>query len=467
MEIYDLERDERTLREAREAWLALAPQRRRRRRLKDFTYGRQWGDPCRTTDGRVLTEEQRMSEEGRVPVTNNIIRQMVKSIIGRYRYMCEKMDSAYNGEELPTGVGFGERPPAVDDLDARALEEFLISGCAIQRQMWSGWENVSPDNFFHHPFYETDGSDCLFMGMLHSLSPAAALRAFAKGDPRRARAVNRALRRGVEVAGPFSGTALGSSFDTPSRPGTYRVIEVWRHVSYEHLIVTDPVAGKSTLMQTDDLERLEGLNRARVEVGTEPLSWKYEAHQRWENVWLTPAGEVLLRSSLPWGKHLPFVLKFYPLIDGEVHSLVEDVVDQQKYVNRLISMLDHIISSSAKGVLLYPAEQLPDGFTWKDVRRIWANPNGILPFKRTPKGTVPQQVNSSGAGAAGAAEMLKLQLQLFDQISGTTGALSGKSTTAQGEGMLRAELENALVSMLDVLASFRCFVLEREAVRPL
>ena len=49
----------------------------------------------------------------------------------------------------------------------------------------------------------------------------------------------------------------------------------------------------------------------------------------------------------------PFVFKLYPLTDGEVHSMVEDVIDQQKYVNRLITLVDHIMGASAKGALLY------------------------------------------------------------------------------------------------------------------
>ena len=92
--------DVRSLEMARGAWLGLGAERKRRERFKAFTYGRQWGDPCRSTDGRLLSEEQRMSEEGRLPVTNNIIRQMVKSIVGRYRYMCEPQDEAgvWSGE---------------------------------------------------------------------------------------------------------------------------------------------------------------------------------------------------------------------------------------------------------------------------------------------------------------------------------------------------------------------------------
>lgn len=42
----NLKVDNRALESARGAWLALAPERKRRARLKDFTYGRQWEDPC-------------------------------------------------------------------------------------------------------------------------------------------------------------------------------------------------------------------------------------------------------------------------------------------------------------------------------------------------------------------------------------------------------------------------------------
>lgn len=75
---------------------------------------------------------------------------------------------------------------------------------------------------------------------------------------------------------------------------------------------------------------------------------------------------------------------------------------------------------------------------------------------------MPQQVHSNGATGSGATEMLKMQLQLFDEISGATGALRGKPSAATGEGMLRAELENSTISMLDVLAAFRQFVIRRD-----
>jgi hypothetical protein len=72
-------------------------------------------------------------------------------------------------------------------------------------------------------------------------------------------------------------------------------------------------------------------------------------------------------------------------------------------------------------------------------------------------------ISSSSGSSSGASEMLRLQLELFDEISGTTGALRGKSSHATGAEMLHTELENGTISMLDMLASFRAFIDERNA----
>lgn len=441
------------LNEAHVAWMGLGEARRRRARLKAFTYGRQWGDSVRTSDGRLVSEEQRMAEEGRVPITNNIIRQTVKSIIGRYRHML-------NGETAE-GVSLDS---ALSETDARALEEFLISGMVIQRGGEDGeFVNVSPCRFFYQAFERSDGGDCRLMGMLHDMSEAEILGRFAGRDARRARRVEAMLRRGAEMTDPgmFTLTPTPQSFSSGTRPGTYRVIEVWKLMPHLHLDIMDEQSGERREETVETLGRWEGENARRGRAGRQGLQIRHVAEERWMQAWLTPAGEALGQRTAEAGERPPFGICFYPMIDGEVHSLVEDIVHQQKYVNRLISLLDHIISSSAKGVLLYPADQLPEGFTWRDIRRIWANPNGILPYKRTKSGLSPEQVNAQGQGSTAASEMLKMQLQLFDQISGTTGAVRGRVMTTGGEGLLRAEMENATISMLDILACFRAYTLRR------
>lgn len=48
----------------------------------------------------------------------------------------------------------------------------------------------------------------------------------------------------------------------------------------------------------------------------------------------------------------------------DVHSLVEDVIDQQRHVNRMITIMDRMMATAAKGVLLFPSKCKPDELDW-------------------------------------------------------------------------------------------------------
>ena len=457
-----LEKDKGLLSRASDAWQSVELFRRRRRRFKDFAYGRQWSDTIRDSQGRIVSEEQYMLENGRLPITNNLIRQLVKSIVGRYRYIVS--DGAERG--VWSMLKSESKSRCISEIDARGLEEFLISGSVIQRlgeksEELPRVENISPERMFFDSFADTSSGKSRFVGMLHDMPLSAVLRRFSQGDRERYIAIKNVYRGREGRLSPCGSERVVVDFSEPSAAGCCRVIEVWEYLPQEILRCHDYAdASYRVEAYSEQLaEEIKALNSGRRGRREPEIKCTFDLVDVWRCTWLAPSGEVLGRYTSEMGH--PFVMKFYPLVDGEVHSLVEDVVDQQKYVNRLISLLDSVIASSAKGVLLYPADQLPEGFTWRDLRRIWSNPVGILPFKRTSKHIIPQQVNSPGA-SAGASDMLRIQLQLFDEISGTSGAIRGKTSNASGVGMLEAELENGTISLLDLLASFKAFVEERD-----
>ena len=70
------------------AWAAGAARRTRRRRYKRFTYGDQWCDMVAGADGHLVREDRFIYQSGKRPMTNNLIRQLVKNIVGRYRTRC-------------------------------------------------------------------------------------------------------------------------------------------------------------------------------------------------------------------------------------------------------------------------------------------------------------------------------------------------------------------------------------------
>ena len=71
------------LMEAQQHWMNMDRFRRQRKRNKDYCFGKQWDDVI-VVDGRRITEEQYIKEQGQVPLKNNLIRRLVKNVLGEY-----------------------------------------------------------------------------------------------------------------------------------------------------------------------------------------------------------------------------------------------------------------------------------------------------------------------------------------------------------------------------------------------
>lgn len=66
------------------AWQQCAALRGRRLRMKRYTFGDQWGDIVTVEGEGNMTEREQRVRKGENPVTNNIIRQLVKTVVGCY-----------------------------------------------------------------------------------------------------------------------------------------------------------------------------------------------------------------------------------------------------------------------------------------------------------------------------------------------------------------------------------------------
>lgn len=441
------EYDKSMLAEARRSWESLGSLRRERRRLKDFAFGRQWADEVRDADGRRCTEGDLMMSAGRCPATNNLIRQLVKTAVGRYRTTRR----------------------ACTATDARCLEEFLVSGMAVQRvRSASDPEgtprvvNISPERLFCSDFTGPDASDCQMLGALHDMAPGELLARFGGGEATRCRALL-GLRRPDGSAGqPRFSRPRETAFDRASAAGTVRVVEVWRRCLSPVMYCHDPAsANVASFPYTPEMERAASrFNGRRRRCGEAELVVKVDGGCGWEQTWLGPEGEVLARRRFAAGRQPQIAVRFYPMIDGEVHSLVADVVPQQKIVNRLTTMLDEVLASTAKGVVLYPTDQIPEGISWRELRRMWATPGSILPFKRTSKTVMPREVVGSGS-LAGASQLLRMQLDMFADMSGATASARNGAGTHMSAEAMREQTEQSMLGLLDVLADFDAFVAAR------
>lgn len=445
---------------ALEAWRDGYTLRRRRQRYKRYTYGDQWSDPATAADGSAVTEGDLASHNGQQPLTNNLIRQLVKCVIGNFR----------GSMTAPAPVPAAETAArnALDELDARMLEEFLISGCAIQRvtveKRMAGegvWvDNVSPASFFINRFTDPRGFDIELVGMLHSLSFREVMMRYGTDASRAA-----LIKAEYSGADPLSGLHEGVSLGDPAAMEFFsaprhrcRVIEVWTLESRNVLRCHDPEQASAFTVAADCLESLREVNAARQRECRPEVTIDPRTTMRWHCRIFTPGGRVLEEydSPYPHGLH-PFAVKFYPLTDGEVHSFVEDIIDQQRHINRLITLMDSIMAHSAKGVLLFPAGQKPECMSWQQLGSLWASCNGIIPYEPNRCDGEPRQIISSGQDA-GASRLLELQMQMFNQISGVSEAMKGQSSQgASSTSMFDAQVQRSALALLDMLDSFNDF----------
>lgn len=418
---------------AYKAWCAAADLRARRQRYKNYTYGNQWCDTVTDSKGRTIVEGRLLEESGAKPLTNNLIRQLVKTVVGRYRTQAAEAGD-YTDENLKPLA----HRNSLAELDSRLLEEFLISGCAIQRivdeRRWGGYgvwvDNVDPRDFFVNAFKDPRGWDIDLIGMLHDMTLPEVINRFGAGSPERIAELRRLYAQGGDGSGIAPAISLGEASDAENffcaaTPARCRVIEVWTFDCRE-------TASGST-----------GMDFA------------------WHCRYLAPDGTVLSEFDSPYPHQgHPFAVKLYPLTDGEVHSFVEDVIDQQRYINRLIVMIDKMMATSAKGVLLFPMRQMVENLKWDDITRVWAHSDGVIPI-RGDDGPLPQQVITHTSGS-GAYQLLQMQLKLFEDISGVGDALLGRTHgTARGVEMFDTQVRNATIALADIFDTFTAFTQTR------
>ena len=470
------------LQRARACWEAMGAFRQERERCKRFTYGDQWGDPVLTPEG-TIREEDLIRRQGNMPLKNNLIRRLVRNVLGVFRNQweiptCEPRDAAERpqAEAMQQLLNYNIDLNRMEELYARTMEEFLISGMAVHRK-WYGtrmgrsdcWTDfVSPDSFFMNCLSgDFRNWDADLVGQLHDMSFASVCASFARTP------ADYTFLRQLHISGALGETYTArnsiNEFLVPVSPGLCRVIEIWERQHIPRLICHDPLAGECWKAEPEEAEKIEAINRRRRKKHPEgnafEITTTWTMEEEWQYRFLTPRGIELSSGKSPYrhGRH-PYVMKAYPYIDGEIHSFVSDIIDQQKYTNRLISMYDWLLRSSAKGVLMIPEGSLPEGIGPGDMAEEWSKFNGVILYRHKPGTPVPQQVTGT-ADSSGLAELLNIQMKMMEDVSGVNGALQGKLANASMSGTLYdQQTRNAITALTDLLKSYRDFVIDATTI---
>lgn len=473
-------------------WSNMDDFRRERERNKRYTYGDQWDDTI-TVDGCRMTEGEYIQKQGNVPLKNNLIRRLVRNVIGVYRSQSKEpvcnardRDEQKLGETMSTVLQYNMQLNRMNELYARTMEEYMVGAFVVHRK-WYGWRNdkldcwtdyVNPNRFFVDTnMRDFRGWDVTCCGEIHDISFGDLLGQFAQtpSDYERLANIYRAannMRGFVSARASFGVSTRRKDIDflLNTDESLCRVIEVWRKETKPRYRCHDynngdvfkiDVNDKKALVDDVNQQRLEqglSLGMAKEDIPLVKAEWFVDSY--WYYYYLTPLGDILAEGETPYAhKSHPYVFKAYPFIDGEIHSFVSDVIDQQRYANRLVTLYDWIMRASAKGVLLVPDECLGDQSP-EDFADAWTRFNGVVLYHAKPGVPAPTQVANNSTNI-GISELLNLQLKFFEDISGVHGALQGRQGTTGTSGTLYAQqAQNATTSLLDLLDSFSQFVVD-------
>ena len=477
-------------------WNLLGKIRSERRRNLRYKYGDQWGDYIEDPDnpGKTVREEVLISRHGRIPLKHNFIQQYIRNIMGQQLsnntqsvVYARSEDDTRLSEMLTNTLQAVNKLNETDKLDMAVFEELLLAGIAVVKVRFDYWstrnrfdgklELVNINRFFFNTDIEDPRfSDIRLVGEIHDYTMDELLKNFARSrrDEEELRGIYGNCDRNYIAScyGMESRKLEGLDFlFNDASSSKCRVIEVWekrgRWVTYVH----DYSDGTEQIIELGQ-EEIDRINRERIAAceakGIVPdESFLLYAEPRFEHYWsvrfLTPDGVCIKEMETPYlHEEHPYVFAMLPMVDGEIKSGIGDLIDMQRYINRLIVMIDFIMGASAKGVLMVPESAIPDGYSVEDFTNEYVKANGVIVYKPTATREVPFQISSNSTNV-GAWEMLQLQMGLIEKISGVSGAIQGQSVKSGTPSSLYAQqAQNSMINLKVLFTSFNLFLGSRD-----
>ena len=491
-------RDEELLGRCNQAWNNLDDVRQVRDRVRRYTYEDQWGDVIEYRNG-TITERKYIQQKGNVPLQNNIMISILNSVVGLYakqsgepNCFAVKHDAQWLSDMMTATMQTCWQKTYMRDVLKTAFEDFIIGGVAVARETYEerdgrldAWTDIiNPNYAFWEAGSDVRMTDMQLVGCLYDVAPGDLYQKFCNAKYGwTIEEINDVFEiSDTDFHRYFKTSGVQQneqdrldyiSFDRPSRESLCRLIEVWTKESKERYFCYDPIAEKADevefRVEVNDIWRIDKINEERIrqckEVGMPEEEWpliEYELKTDvyWYYTFMAPDGTVIAEGENPYmSKNQPFTVKLYPYVNSEIHPFMGNIIDQQRYINRLIIMHDMAARSAAKGLTIFPIECIPDGMTKEDIAEEMTEYDGILFFDTNKMNTnLRPEIISSGAVQIGTQELLQMQLNLAREITNVSGALQGKTPSAGTSAARYAqETQNATTSLESLMQDFTSF----------
>lgn len=465
--------------------------RKERERAAKYFNGDQWHEWTYDQYGNPIREDEYIISQGMVPLKQNVIKSTIRSLEGQFRQDTSKSvvvsrtpEKSKESEMLSNALQCSLNSiNNARELDARALEELLISGLPIQR---IGYErmtslkrkevvvrNVHPNSiFFNGDILDIRGTDIRVIGQLHDWTIESVIVKFAHDEEG-----NYSKERELQLREIYSANindyVTSLSFDSdqhyskdfyvPHDISKCRVIEVWEERNIKVMMIHDEMQGKK--YESDFTFRdIELINRNRIAkyglAGVAPedvplLNGHEEYVKKWWYAYYTPYGHILREGETPfWHSSHPYIVLPYPLLDGKIIGLTTDLIDAQRQVNRLLILQDMILKSSAKNPVFIDKDSM-DGKTPEQIAEEMRSPGGVVTLD-LKQGRTQAPVEMRGASNnMGIPDMIQTYMKMLQDVSGVNPAMQGQVAPSGTSGTLYAQqAQNSTMNSKDIMESF-------------
>ena len=477
---------------AENAWQALYDLRKRRERNINYCFIDQWSDWVYDEKGKLVRESSRIAKRtGGVALQNNHLIKIVHSLSGLYsKQSTEPVCFARSpncdekADVMTNALQANWQNNMMPDILVSEMEEMLYGGMSVVMEEWTTINGVEDAYTFviepSHFYFESAGIDPLHRDVElighfedYSLGALAARFARSKYDYKQLEYIYApyiARQQSILPNGQQTDKLKDPYWDVSDRD-MCRVYHVWtkehklRYRCKDIMDFDQPLyriePEQLPLVTAENEARLaqaEAAGMAREDVPLIEYTPVFDTY--WHYQALAPGGLILEEYDSPYehGSH-PYTFKIYEYINGDVIPYMSPVIDQQRYINRLVTLFDIVIQASAKGITMIPKSCVPNNMSEAEfARSIRETGNFIFYDDKDGRSMNKPEVVVSNTNLTGITDMLQLQLGFIPDITSVSEALQGK-TAKSGTSASRYALEsqNSTTSVSALLLKFGSF----------
>ena len=471
--------------------------RKNRERCKNYYFGDQLSDKVPDPQGcGFVSEEELMKRQGITPMSLNIIRKAVKAVLGVYCQsnfeplaIARDRDEQKLGEMMSVAMEYVYQNQNLPEINTRGCEEFLLSampgfrvGFDINQERKNSDVVVSliDDNRIGFDPNTTgqyfENISCI--GYLHDMSIGEVLAKFAHSPAETAqiRQIYKDCEKQYSVIGQtFSKDTRRSQIDffRPLQPEQCRVIEIWTKEPFYSFYCHDTAKGEQYFVSTVEEQNIIAENNRRIlemvqAGGTAEdaalIDYEFKIEEKWVVRYLAPTGYVLRQEETPYahGSH-PFVIGAFPLVDGEIHSFVEDAINPQRMTNRLLSRIEYQRMNDIKGLFVVNKKiREKSNVTLDEIAATITSPAGVVELD-WENGEEPFKQYHSTSSKQDDVQMLGQYMSLLNEITGAHGAMRGEQAKSGTPSSLYAqETQNANNNIADMMQWYNGLIRKRD-----